>query len=83
MDIFREAACSYRIRLKVHLFSFKDKRYVLTTQLSLVDLAGSERSQRTGAAGDRIKEAGASDHCTLCSVIVLHYVLIPFLYRLL
>lgn len=31
---------------------------VLTSQLSLVDLAGSERTGRTGAKGERLREAG-------------------------
>lgn len=29
-----------------------------TSRINLVDLAGSERQKQTGAAGDRLKEAG-------------------------
>jgi len=35
-----------------------DKGMICVSQLSLVDLAGSERYGRTGATGDRLKEAG-------------------------
>lgn len=31
---------------------------VRTSRMNLVDLAGSERQKQTGAAGDRLKEAG-------------------------
>jgi len=34
------------------------KERIVVSQLSLVDLAGSERYARTGATGDRLKEAG-------------------------
>jgi kinesin family protein C2/C3 len=37
----------------------KRKDEVLTSRLNLVDLAGSERLSRTGATGDRLKEAQA------------------------
>ncbi|CAG7785497.1 unnamed protein product [Allacma fusca] len=36
----------------------EDKSLICISQLSLVDLAGSERYGRTGATGDRLKEAG-------------------------
>ena len=36
----------------------EDKGMICVSQLSLVDLAGSERYGRTGATGDRLKEAG-------------------------
>jgi hypothetical protein len=35
-----------------------EKGMICVSQLSLVDLAGSERYGRTGATGDRLKEAG-------------------------
>ena len=38
----------------------EDKNLICVSQLSLVDLAGSERYGRTGATGDRLKEAGRS-----------------------
>lgn len=31
---------------------------VRTSRMNLVDLAGSERQKQTGAAGERLKEAG-------------------------
>ena len=44
------------------------------SRLHMVDLAGSERQARTGAAGQRLREAGefschrfAATHCALCS----------------
>lgn len=36
----------------------QDKSLVCVSQLSLVDLAGSERQSRTGAGGERVREAG-------------------------
>jgi len=48
-----------------------NKGAVVTSQLSLVDLAGSERYGRTGATGDRLKEAG-----NLCMFIELKVVIL-------
>jgi kinesin family protein 23 len=39
----------------------ENKDRIQVSQLSLVDLAGSERYTRTGATGDRLKEAGNAD----------------------
>ena len=36
----------------------QEKSLICISQLSLVDLAGSERTGRTGAGGDRLREAG-------------------------
>lgn len=50
--------CTYLCSLKVLYLKVNLSLY-LSCRISIVDLAGSERSKKTGATGDRCKEAGS------------------------
>ena len=43
-------------------------------KLTLVDLAGSERAAKTGATGDRLKEAQSERPCILAAAVVLPHI---------
>ena len=54
LDLF-----SFTLSLSLSLSLSPSPSLSLFPSISVVDLAGSERSKKTGASGDRIKEAGS------------------------
>lgn len=44
----------------------KPTTHLRTAQINLVDLAGSERNKKTGATGDRLKEAASINRSLMC-----------------